>query len=375
MVLIRGDAGRKCEMRLSSAGGLQVPVNVILAQSASFASFLLSPTLLTWSSQSCRFSHDIHAYLDAKPEDIFFPSASMLNNDPPFVSLPSTDANEMERPEESSVILCPVFEAMGSCRLGLKCRFLGAHVRKAEDGTVALVEDEEKKTLTLAANTEHNSVSPVALKLLRTKKVEFFPQMNLEVCNETPQYPTPVADVYLQELKATAEGREGKENRLGVSAEGDSTTITADHDVELEEPCIEESILPSAAAESVPTKLSPDEVHAQADLPDVPFRFAEKRRLNWSNKTCMWSLSDTLARDKQIPIRFRTVDYRRKSGECYDRFSSRYPLNSISSPLDDFASHLVLTLPAVKVSVCCAGYSRRVQGTVSGLGNLFPCRF
>ena len=271
----------------------------------------------------------------------------MLSNDPPFVSLPCT---ETERPEESSVgsvTRCPVFEVMGSCRLGLKCRFLGAHVRKAEDGTVALVEDEEKKSLTLAANTEHNSVSPAALKLLRSKKVEFFPQMYLEVCNETPQYPTPVADVYLQELKAAAEEREGKENRLSVSAEGDSTTITANPDVELEE-----SILHSATAEPVPTKLSPDEVHAQADLPDVPFRFSEKRRLNWSNKTCMWSLSDTLARDKHIPPRFRTVDYRRKSGERYDMFSSRHPLNPISSPLDDFASHLVPTLPAVKVSVC-----------------------
>ena len=162
---------------------------------------------------------------------------------------------------------------------------------------------------------------------------------------------------------------------LIVSAEGDSTIITANPDVEPEEPCIEESILPSAAAEPIPTKLSLDEVHAQTDLPDVTFRFSEKRRLNWSNKACMWSLSDTLTRDKQIPPRSRTVDYRRKSGEWYDRFSSRHPLNPISSPLYDFASHLVLTLPAVKVSVCCAVYSRRVQGTVRGLGDLFPCRF
>jgi tRNA-dihydrouridine synthase 3 len=66
---------------------------------------------------------------------------------------------------------CPVFEAMGTCRLGLKCRFLGGHVRKAEDGTIVLVEDEEKKGLTLTANTELNFISPTAMKLLRTKKV------------------------------------------------------------------------------------------------------------------------------------------------------------------------------------------------------------
>ncbi|KAN0139239.1 hypothetical protein V8E53_002740 [Lactarius tabidus] len=239
----------------------------------------------------CRFSHDIHAYLDAKPRDIFFPSTSTLSNGPPFVSLPSTDANETERledPSVDSVTRCPVFEVTGSCRLGLKCRFLGGHVRKAEDGTVVLVEDAEKKALTLAANTEHNSISPEALKLLRTKK-----------------YPTPVSDGYLQELKATAEELEGKENRLGVSAEGDSaTTITANPDVELGEPCIEESnisnavrphsvsaVLAGAAAEPAPTKLSPDEAHAQADLPDVPYRFSEKRRLNWSNKTYLGPLT------------------------------------------------------------------------------------
>ena len=46
-------------------------------------------------------------------------------------------------------------------------------MRKAEDGTVSLVEDEEKKRATLTANTELNFVSPSTLKLLRAKKVDF----------------------------------------------------------------------------------------------------------------------------------------------------------------------------------------------------------
>jgi len=45
-------------------------------------------------------------------------------------------------------------------------------MRKAEDGKVSLVEDEEKKRATLTANTELNFVSPLTLKLLRTKKVD-----------------------------------------------------------------------------------------------------------------------------------------------------------------------------------------------------------
>ena len=46
-----------------------------------------------------------------------------------------------------------------------------------------------------------------------------------------------------------------------------------------------------AVAPPVPIKWSSDEAVAQADLPDVPFRFSEKKRLHWSDKTCMWSHS------------------------------------------------------------------------------------
>ncbi len=47
-------------------------------------------------------------------------------------------------------------------------------MREAEDGSISLVEDEEKKRATLTANTELNFVSPPTLKLLRTKKVDLY---------------------------------------------------------------------------------------------------------------------------------------------------------------------------------------------------------
>jgi tRNA-dihydrouridine synthase 3 len=107
----------------------------------------------------------------------------MLSNEPPFVALPSAAKGieeESEEPFESESqsvdfpTRCPPFETTGSCRIGVKCRFLGGHMRKAEDGTVSLVEDEEKKRATLATNTELNFVSPPTLKLLRTKKVGLY---------------------------------------------------------------------------------------------------------------------------------------------------------------------------------------------------------
>jgi len=248
----------------------------------------------------CRLSHDIPAYLEAKPRDIFFPPETMLSNEPPFVSLPSTakgnDASE--QPSVDFPIRCPVFEATGSCRIGVKCRFLGGHARKAEDGTASLVEDEGKKEVTLTANTELNFVSPTTLKLLRTKKVGIYPPYVPEVCNKTTQFPTPVSDGYLQELKAMAGDLDSKEDDHGVSIgiEGvaSGTTPNADGTPSIEEPSNSEPLRHhpvSSASSSVvplpaPTKWSSDEAAAQADLPDVPFRFSEKKRLHWSDKTC-----------------------------------------------------------------------------------------
>ncbi len=95
------------------------------------------------------------------------------------MALPSAakGIEESEEPFESEYesvdfpTRCPPFDTTGSCRLGLKCRFLGGHMHKAEDGTVSLVEDEGKKRVSLTANTELNFASPSTLKLLRTKKV------------------------------------------------------------------------------------------------------------------------------------------------------------------------------------------------------------
>ena len=60
---------------------------------------------------------------------------------------------------------------MGECRLGLKCRFLGAHARVDDGGDVILITDDEKKSRITVTNAELNQVSPETLKLLRQNKV------------------------------------------------------------------------------------------------------------------------------------------------------------------------------------------------------------
>jgi tRNA-dihydrouridine synthase 3 len=74
---------------------------------------------------------------------------------------------------------CPSFAESGFCRLGLKCRFLGAHAKRDVNGVITLVEDEEKRAQTALSATELNFVSADTLKLLRSKKVsdghKYFP--------------------------------------------------------------------------------------------------------------------------------------------------------------------------------------------------------
>jgi|SRR6266850_2891223 len=111
------------------------------------------------------------------------------------------------------------------------------------------------------------------------------------------QFPLPVSDGYLQELKAMVGDPDSKREDHGGPMETESVapvaTPDADAALSTNEPSKSQSLRhhPESLASSgivppAPTKWSSDEAVAQADLPDVPFRFSEKRRLRWSDKTC-----------------------------------------------------------------------------------------
>ena len=111
------------------------------------------------------------------------------------------------------------------------------------------------------------------------------------------QFPLPVSDGYLQELKAMVGDIDSKEEDHGGPMDTESMapveTPDADAALSTNRPSKSQSLRhhPELLASSgivppAPTKWSPDEAIAQADLPDVPFRFSEKRRLHWSDKTC-----------------------------------------------------------------------------------------
>ncbi|ETW77093.1 hypothetical protein HETIRDRAFT_156632 [Heterobasidion irregulare TC 32-1] len=246
----------------------------------------------------CRWSHDVPAYLAAKPRDVRFPTPSDLSDIPPFVQTVG-DAGAIQagdEKEESSIDFstkCPVFEETGACRHGFKCRFLGGHVHKAEDNTLLLIQDEDRKARLMRSTTEANFLDASTMKLLRTKK-----------------YPLPITDAYLRELQLQnvkeGNGKEGSKDEVDASPYTPRSP-EADPEPSREEPTADPEVVPKTPSTSTPENLastvppenaaipplapSTEEMETQNDTPDVPTRFTEKKRLVWSDKTYLAPLT------------------------------------------------------------------------------------
>ena len=83
-------------------------------------------------------SHNIEEFILSKPHDIFFPSHVTLLDTPPFVprpAEPSADESSDISTRFDPTTTCPVYEALGYCTFGWKCRFLGAHVQRVGESS------------------------------------------------------------------------------------------------------------------------------------------------------------------------------------------------------------------------------------------------
>jgi tRNA-dihydrouridine synthase 3 len=125
---------------------------------------------------SCRFSHDLPAYLKAKPKDLFWPAhPPPISENAPFVPPHETQSSDLI-PSVDLSTTCPIFLEKGSCKHGLKCRFLGGHIRHTNSGNddiaaLAIARDETVPSSRVRETTETNAIDQGVLKQLRSRKV------------------------------------------------------------------------------------------------------------------------------------------------------------------------------------------------------------
>ncbi|KZV79694.1 zinc finger dihydrouridine synthase [Exidia glandulosa HHB12029] len=217
---------------------------------------------------SCKFSHDIPAYLASKDPDILFPFPDALTAEPPFVRPRERNPNALYESVDASTV-CSGFLATGECKQGWKCRFLGAHVRTGEDGTLELVKFETPGEKDKDADEECNFVGFQVLKALHGRK-----------------YPLPLATAYLKSLEEKDKA-DAAAARAAKAAASDAAAVQQDAEATTVDP----PAVPEAAAAVKEEDTTMADVDAQKDTPDVPMRPQEKRRLNWTGKTYLAPLT------------------------------------------------------------------------------------
>ena len=221
-----------------------------------------------FGADKCRFSHDVAAYLAAKPVDIHIPTPSQFSDSTPFV--PDMDTLRTPHPlypTLDTTTTCPVFAETGECRYGFKCRFLGGHVAVNTDSdpqapNLTLIGDDDQKARAALTANEINFVSAEVQRQLRSRK-----------------YPTPISDAYIAQISPPP----------AQSVVEGSQVIFSEPEHQLDDEDV--PMAPPVAPTPVTSDTRGADADAQKDTPDVPLRMVEKKRLHWRGKTCTLSSS------------------------------------------------------------------------------------
>ena len=88
------------------------------------------------SKEGCKFAHNWNGYFAVKPHDIHYDPALEITKDSPFMECRNRLEGGVDNTGRTVDLgtTCPVFADLGHCPYGWRCRFLGGHVKRVEEG-------------------------------------------------------------------------------------------------------------------------------------------------------------------------------------------------------------------------------------------------
>lgn len=198
--------------------------------------YAMTPGTVCPFGDSCKFEHDRSKYVAAKPEDL---------------------------PGE-----CPVFEAMGFCPVGIKCRWLHSHYNQADSSSVI---NEELWNKIKTVNYEINKIQGSVLNDLQKKKFDF-----------------KLSELYIPYMEAVIQSNNAINNKLGsikkeqeqpVSTDEKTGSTDSNHDSSVSA----ETKQHETVSESTTTITDNDKKDNAAAYIEPPFQPAEKKKLYLHN--------------------------------------------------------------------------------------------
>ena len=219
----------------------------------------------------CRGSHDLPTYIASKLSDLHWTPTPILLNGSPFV-VPRSSAPQSpyeEFPSIDASTICPYYREHGRCKYGFKCRFLGGHTKRGEDGTLMLLTDPTREAIAASTLVEKNSIEMSVLKSLRKKEVRLPRALGTSIQRTYHfKYPLPRAKEYEEKVlnKPQVPEKQG--------AEGQSLN----------------------------------------DNPEPVIVMPEKKRLHWDGLTCEY-LRNIAVKQRPMEPRFGTSNHSRQSSQ------------------------------------------------------------